>query len=113
MPTRGAIHYPSMAKLLVLYNQPADPAAFDRHYAETHIPIARKIPGVRSYTINTAPPIVAAGTVSPYLIAELQFDTMAALQSAMASPEGQAAAADLPNFAQAGVSLLVFETRDA
>ena len=102
-----------MAKLLVLYNQPADPAAFDRHYAETHIPIARKIRGVRSYTINTAPPTVVMGTVSPHLIAEIEFDTMADLQAAVASPEGQAAAADLANFAQAGVTLLVYETRDA
>jgi uncharacterized protein (TIGR02118 family) len=100
-----------MAQLLVLYNQPADPAAFDRYYFETHVPLAKKIAGVRSYIVNSAKPAMLAGTVSPHLIAELEFDSMEALQAAMASPEGQAAAADVANFAQAGVTLLVFETR--
>jgi uncharacterized protein (TIGR02118 family) len=100
-----------MAQLLVLYNQPADPAAFDSYYFDTHVPIAKKIPGVRSYVVNSAKPAMLAGTFSPHLIAELEFDSMEALQAAMASPEGQAAAADVANFAQAGVTLLVFETR--
>jgi len=45
------------------------------------------------------------------LIAELSFDSMADLQSALSSAEGQAAAGDLSNFAQAGVALMVFETK--
>jgi uncharacterized protein (TIGR02118 family) len=100
-----------MARLLVLYNQPADPAAFDRYYYETHVPIAKKVPGLRSFTVNAGNPAMLAGTISPHLIAELDFDNMAALQAGMASPEGQAAAADVANFAQAGVTLLVFDTR--
>lgn len=100
-----------MARFLVLYNQPADPAAFDRYYFETHVPLAKKIAGVRSFIVNSGKPATMAGTLSPHLIAELEFDSMEALQAAMASPEGQAAAADLANFAQAGVTLLVFDTR--
>jgi len=100
-----------MARLLVLYNQPADPAAFDRYYFQTHVPLAKKIHGVRSYTVNSGRPATMAGTLSPHLIAELEFDNMEALQAAMASPEGQAAAADVANFAQAGVTLLVYDTR--
>jgi uncharacterized protein (TIGR02118 family) len=49
----------------------------------------------------------------PYLIAELTFDSMADLQSGMASAEGQATAADLANFAGAGVTILAFETKNA
>jgi uncharacterized protein (TIGR02118 family) len=100
-----------MARLLVLYNQPADPAAFDRYYFETHVPIAKKIPGLRSYTVNSGNPAMLAGSFSPHMIAELDFDSIPALQAGMASPEGQAAAADVANFAQAGVTLLVFDTR--
>ena len=33
-----------MAEVVVLYKTPKDPAAFDKHYAETHIPLAKKIP---------------------------------------------------------------------
>src|ERR1019366_3884411 len=102
-----------MAKLLVLYNEPADPAAFERYYFETHVPIANKIRGVRSYTVSKGKPAMVAGNVSPHLIAELEFDSMDDLQAAMASPEGQAAAADVANFAQAGVTLLVYDTRKA
>jgi uncharacterized protein (TIGR02118 family) len=102
-----------MAKILVLYNHPADPAAFDRYYFETHIPIAAKIPGVKSCVLNEGPPALIAGTQTPYLIAELTFDSMADLQSGMASAEGQATAADLANFAGAGVTILAFETKNA
>jgi uncharacterized protein (TIGR02118 family) len=102
-----------MAKLLVLYNEPADAAAFDRHYFETHVPIANKIPGVRSYTVSAAKPAMVAGTVAPHLIAELEFDSLEALQAAMDSPEGKAAAEDVAKFAQAGVTLLVYDTKKA
>src|ERR1041384_5800315 len=100
-----------MAQILVLYNQPADPAAFDKYYFGTHIPIASKVPGLKSYIVNRGPVTVIAGGQAPSLVAELGFDPMADLQSALASPEGQATAADLANFAQAGVTILAFDTR--
>jgi uncharacterized protein (TIGR02118 family) len=103
-----------MAQLLALYHQPADPAAFDRYYFDTHVPLAKKIPGLRSYVVNDGPVNAVAGSPAPYSIAELSFDSMADLQSALSSAEGQeAAAADLSNFAQAGVTLLVFDTKSA
>ncbi len=102
-----------MAKILVLYNQPADPAAFDRHYSDTHAPLAHKIPGLKSFVMNAGTPALMAGTQAPHLIVELTFDTMADLQSGMASAEGQATAADLANFAGAGVTILAFETKNA
>jgi uncharacterized protein (TIGR02118 family) len=102
-----------MDRVLVLYNKPADPAAFDRYYFETHVPIAKKVPGVRSYVVSHGPLNVLAGSESPYFIAELEFNSMTDLQSALASVEGHAAAADLGNFAQAGVTLLTFEIRSA
>jgi len=101
-----------MAQLLALYHQPADPAAFDRYYFQAHLPIAKKVPGLRSYVVNNGPVNVIAGSPAAYLIAELSFDSMADLQSALASAEGKAAAADLSNFAQAGVTLMVFETKN-
>ena len=98
-----------MAQVLVLYNTPADPAAFYRYYHQTHIPIAKKIPGLRSYVISNGPVQALAGT-APHLVAILQFDSMADINAALASPEGQAAAADLPNFASGGASLLIYDS---
>lgn len=99
-----------MANLLVLYNTPADPAAFDSYYQQTHIPLANKIPGLRSYTVNDGPVQAIAGS-APYLVATFTFDSMADINAALVSPEGQAAAADLPNFASAGATLLIFESK--
>ncbi len=99
-----------MAQLLVLYNKPSDPAAFDRHYQQTHIPLAKKVPGLRSYVISNGPVQALAGT-APYLVAILSFDSMADLNAALASAEGQAAAADLSNFASAGATLLTCESK--
>jgi uncharacterized protein (TIGR02118 family) len=101
-----------MAQLVVLYNKPADPAAFDRYYHQTHAPLAKKIPGLRSYVISDGPVQALAGTAS-HFVAILTFDSMADLNAALASPEGQAAAADLANFASAGVTLLACESKTA
>jgi uncharacterized protein (TIGR02118 family) len=97
------------AKILVLYPPPADPAAFDKYYFSTHIPLARKIPHLAGMKFNAAAPNALAGT-APYLIAELEFASMADLQAGMASPEGQATAADVPNFAS-NPTILIYETR--
>jgi hypothetical protein len=35
----------SMAKLIVFYRTPRDPAEFDRYYAQVHIPLAKKFRG--------------------------------------------------------------------
>ena len=99
-----------MAQVLVLYNTPADPAAFNRYYHQTHIPLALKIPGLRSYLISDGPVQALSGS-APYLVANLSFDSMADLSAALGSPEGQAAAADLPNFASGGATLLIFDSK--
>jgi uncharacterized protein (TIGR02118 family) len=98
-----------MAQLLALYNTPADRAAFDRYYRDTHIPLAKKIPGLRSYSISVGPVEALAGN-APYLVACLDFDSMADLRTALASPAGQAAAADVSNFASGGATLLIYNS---
>jgi uncharacterized protein (TIGR02118 family) len=81
------------ARFLVLWDAPEDPDTFERHYREVHVPLVKKLPGVRRYTFsrNTAP--VRGGLY--YRVAELDFDDLAALRQAFASPEGRAAAADV------------------
>lgn len=102
------------AKLLVLYNHPTDPAAFDSYYAETHTPIAKTIPNMRSLVVSTGPIVAPDGSRSPYhQIAELTFDSMADLHAALSSPAGRTTAGDLRNFAGAGVTLVTYETREA
>ena len=96
-----------MIQLTVLYGQPQDSAAFDRHYQQTHAALAQKIPGIKGYVTNK-PAALNPQEPSPYyLIADLYFENMAALQAALQSPEGQAAAGDLQNFATGGAALVV------
>jgi uncharacterized protein (TIGR02118 family) len=100
-----------MADLVVLYKTPKDPAAFDKYYAETHIPLAKKLPGLRKYQVSQGPVATPAGPSGIYLIATLTFDSMAAIQDAFGSAEGKVTAADLPKFATGGADLMFFDAK--
>lgn len=98
-----------MLKITVLYGQPSDPAAFEEHYAKTHIPLAEKIPALKQFEVCR---VVATPDGSPppfYRIAELWFENEADMQTAMASEEGQATNADVANFATGGATVLISE----
>jgi uncharacterized protein (TIGR02118 family) len=101
-----------MAQVVVTYKTPKDPAAFDKYYAETHTPLAKKMPGLRKLQISQGAVATPVGPSGIYLIATLTFDSMAAVGAAFASPEGKATAGDLPNFASGGVDIVFFDTRD-
>ena len=95
-----------MHVLTVCYGHPTDPAAFDAYYTSTHAPLAEKIPGMTSFTYrHCASP---DGSQPPYyLIAELSFPSQEVLGASQSSPEAQAAAADVPNFATGGVTIFI------
>src|ERR1700704_4560599 len=98
-----------MARLVVLYRTPKQADDFDRYYFDKHLPIAKKIPGLRKYEVSQGPVVPPAGRSDFHLIATLHFDDMAAIQQAFASAEGQAAAADVQTFATEGVDMLLFD----
>jgi uncharacterized protein (TIGR02118 family) len=100
-----------MAQLLVLYKTPSDAAAFDKYYFDKHVPLAKTIPGLRKYTVTHGPVVSPTGPSPLHLVATLEFDDLAAIQRAFASSDGQAAAADLQNFATGGADLVMAETR--
>lgn len=101
-----------MARLVVMYKSPKDAAAFDKYYFETHVPIARRIPGLRKYEVSQGGVMTPAGPSGFHLIATLHFDDVAAIQRAFASAEGQAAAADVQKLATGGVNMLLFDSRE-
>ena len=101
-----------MARLVVMYGTPKDAGAFDKYYFERHIPIAKKIPGLRKYEVSRGAIATPAGAAKYHLIATLFFDDLAAIQNAFASPQGQATAADLANFATGGGEMFFFEQAD-
>lgn len=101
-----------MAKLLALYKKPANAATFDAYYFSKHVPLAKKIPGLRRYEVSTGTVGTPQGDSAYRLAAILSFDSLEAIQKGLASREGQATAGDLANFAQAGVELLVFDSKE-
>ena len=101
-----------MAELVVMYKTPKDAAAFDKHYFEKHVPIAKKIPGLRKFRTSQGPVVTPMGPSAFHLIAMLTFDNIAAIQAGFASPEGKAAAADVQAFATGGADMILYDTRD-
>ena len=99
-----------MYKLLALYPQPTDPAHFKSYYVETHVPLANSMPGLLGSRYSFEPEGVTAP--SPYFcVFEGDFADKAALEAALASPQGQATAADIPNYATGGITLLHYEAK--
>jgi len=83
-----------MAKMTVIYQTPADPAAFEAHYFNVHIPLAKQLPGLIKYKVNNGPAISTTGD-SAYRIATLYFEDMVeVIKQAFASEIGQQCAAD-------------------
>jgi uncharacterized protein (TIGR02118 family) len=103
-----------VARMVVIYRTPKDVEAFDRHYFGTHIPLAKKLPGLRKYEISRGPVTVMAGPADVYLIGTVHFDDLDAMKKAFASAEGQAAAADRRMYApdDTGIQMFVFDDRE-
>ena len=84
-----------MHRLLVLYNEPKDPAHFRKYYVETHLPLVRPLGGKATY----------------FCVFEVDFESEAAMMSAFSSKEGQAVAGDVPNYASGGVTMVHFPVK--
>jgi uncharacterized protein (TIGR02118 family) len=67
----------------------------------------------RQYEISQGPVATPAGPSGYHLVALLEFDDLAAIQAAFGSAEGQAAVADVQNFATGGADIVMFDTRPA
>jgi uncharacterized protein (TIGR02118 family) len=87
-----------MIKLIALFRSSSEPAEFDKHYFEVHIPLVRKYPGLRKLEVTrvTGAPI---GEAKFHLMAEMYFDTKDAMDAALASTEGKAVTRDIMSFA--------------
>ena len=103
-----------MAGMVAIYKMPADVEAFEKHYFGTHIPLAKKMPGLLKYEVSQGPITALAGPNDVYLIGALHFDDLDAMKKAFASPEGRATAADRQLYApdDTGVHIFAFDTRE-
>lgn len=95
-------------RLVVNYNHPEDPQAFLEHYRGTHAPLARKLTNIDAYTWGQCE--TPDGSRPEYfLTAVLDWASKDAAMADLGSEAGQAATADMANFAQAGASMFFYE----
>jgi uncharacterized protein (TIGR02118 family) len=107
-----------MARMVVTFRTPPnvaafDKAAFDKHYFDVHVPLAKALPGLRKYVVSRVP-IVSLNAAPPcHLVSTLYFDSLAAIEAAFATEQGQACAADRRRLAaDADVQTFLFDDRE-
>ena len=98
-----------MIRTFVMYGAPEDPGAFDRHYRDVHIPLVKKMPRLASCEVSTGPAAIGPDGGEYHLVAILGYASRADMEAALASPEGEAAVADVAAFATGGVTLVTAE----
>ena len=100
-----------MYRISVQYGRPADPKAFDDHYTNVHIPLAKKLPNLRGLAVSKGDSLDGS-TPDVYQVAELYFDSKEDAGAALASPAGVAANEDLANFAPEGAAIVFTEINE-
>ncbi|HEY2897598.1 MAG TPA: EthD family reductase [Gemmatimonadaceae bacterium] len=101
--------------VVVLYNQPKDTAAFEKYYADKHLPLvtakAKEI-GFSKAVLIKFTSNADGSKPSHYREAQLWWPTEAALKAGMATEGFKAVAGDLKNFSTGGQMVLIgAETR--
>ena len=91
-----------MYDVFATYRTPSNPAAFHSHYKQVHVPLVEKMPLLKEFTWGR----VEDEGSETYLIARMTFQSAAEAEKSFGSPEGQAAADDVRNFAPSGFQLL-------
>ena len=85
--------------------------AFEAHWFEVHAPLCLRLPGLLRYAANLIEPGRWPGFEAFDGFSELWFASEEAIDAALASPEGVALLADLPNFVGRRVALRSRERR--
>ena len=101
-----------MVRLTILYGQPSDPVAFDDYYSRIHMPLARKMRGWTRWTIEKVIPPPGEPPLPYYMVVGLYATSVEEVQRILATPESQAAAANVSKFATGGSTFLLTEVED-
>lgn len=99
-------------KLIVLFEPPEDWATFEADW-QTFMGLAEKMPGLRRELLSRATRPLGERGVPFALVHELLFDSREALEKALASEEGQAAALWLHKFTHGRINLLIGPHQEA
>jgi uncharacterized protein (TIGR02118 family) len=94
-------------KLTVLYGTPKDPAAFEKYYLGTHMPMVYKVKGIRKVELAKSLPGADGKAPAFYRVTELYFSSMKQLEKVTGSDDFKKVVADVPNFASGGATIVL------
>ncbi len=98
--------------LLVLYPTPTDAATFDRRYRDEHAPmVGKNMPTARFRSLRVVGS--PAGPPPFHRIAELVFESTAAMQQALGTDGGKATAAHATEISSGGAPVFLVCEEDA
>ncbi len=101
-----------MPKLIVLYPPPTDVTTFERKYRLEHAPmVVQKVPGLKKF-LATRVLGTPAGAAPYQRVAELYFESIESLQTAMASAGGQATVAHAMEISTGGPPVVLIAEDD-
>jgi len=98
------------AIVTVIYKTPKDTAAFEKYYADNHLPLVTNSKNEIGFERAELTKFVSNLDGSPrsrYRQAELYFSSMDALKKGTATPAFKKVAGDLPKFATGGFDALI------
>lgn len=97
-----------MHKLMILFRKTDDLLELETRWSQEFVRLAEQMPGLRRVSVSR---ILGGpgGEVDLHLVHEFYFDDLAAVQAAMASPQGQQAGRALMEFAAESATLVFAE----
>lgn len=93
--------------IVALFGHPEDVAAFEDYYLTTHRPLALQMPDLIEIVGGPVFGAPDGSEVEYHRMAILHFASQADMEASVASPEGQAAFADIANFATGGITVFL------
>ena len=99
-----------MHKLVILIETPEDEKAFDEAWPE-FLHNSEQMPGLLRESSCRVEHLIY-GDYQPWLLHELYFDSVAAIQTAMSSPEGQTAGQILQEMTRGRVAIVIADHKE-
>ena len=95
-----------MVTVLIMFGNPIDGDAFERHFDTRHLPLIAAVPGYDELVVHRTAAVVTGE--APYrVVVELRFSSEEAMRQGLNSDAGQRMARDFGDFASGGVAVLL------